>query len=154
MVVSGAAVVGLASCVGVLKHDPMTPDRFGAERALEAARRSSYIEDRERHRVATERRLAEMFGDTAGPLTSARPAEESWGLRGCLKSGQVFALTDIDIRDDSVCGKSGDATRCIPYSQMSAIGLPRDATVVGYFPVMQDLACEALDASSPPSDVR
>ena len=37
---------------------------------------------------------------------------------------------------------------------MSAIASPRDATVIGYFPVVQDLVCHAVDDKSPSSDVR
>jgi hypothetical protein len=153
-IVASAAAMGLGSCVGILRHDPLVPDRLGAERALEAARRSSFIQGRESLRVDTQERIATLPSGISGPLTPARPTEEAWGVRGCLKSGQVFALTDVDIRDDAICGSTGGATRCIAYSQMSAIALPRDATVIGYFPVMQDLVCHAVEDKSPSPDVR
>lgn len=153
-IIASAAAMGLGSCVGILRYDPLVPDRLGAERALEAARRSSFIQGRERLRVVTQQRIATMPGGIVGPLTPARPTEKSWGVRGCLKSGQVFALTDIDIRDDAICGNTGSATRCIAYSQMSAIASPRDATVIGYFPVVQELVCHAVDDKSPSSDIR
>jgi len=138
--------------VGILRHDPLVPDRLGAERASEAARRASFVQGRERLRVVTQERIATLPSGIIGPLTPARPTEKSWGVRG-LKSGQVFALTDIDIRDDAICGNTQGATRCIAYSQMSAIASPRDATVVGYVPVM-NLVCHAVDHESPSSDVR
>jgi hypothetical protein len=153
-IVATVAAMGLGSCVGILQHDPLVPDRLGAERALEAARRSSFIQGRESLRVVTQERIATLPGGIIGSLTPARPTEESWGVRGCLKSGQVFALTDIDIRDDAICGDTGGATRCIAYSRMSAIASPRDTTVIGYFPVIQDLVCHAVDGKSPSSDVR
>lgn len=146
--------MGLASCVGILEHDPLVPDRLGAERALEAARRSSYIRARESLRVDTQERIASLPGGIMGPLIPARPAEEAWGVRGCLKSGQAFSLTDVEIKDDAICGDAGDATRCIAYSQMSAIASPRDATVIGYFPIMQDLTCDTGDDTLGSSDAR
>jgi hypothetical protein len=153
-VVAGVAAASLAGCVGILKNDPVVPDRPGAERALQAAQRSSFIQDRERLWVDTQQRIAALPGGITGPLTPMRQAEESWGVRGCLKSGQVFALTNIDIRDDAICGETGGATRCIAYSQMSAIGVPRDATVIGYVPIMQDLVCDVVADTAPSPDGR
>ena len=146
--------LGLASCVGVLQHDALVANRAGAESALEAARRSIYIRAREDLRADTQRQIASLPGGIVGPLSPARPVEEAWGIRGCLKSGQAFALTHVEVRDDAICGQTGNGTRCLAYSEMSAIASPRDETVVGYYPVMHELACERMDVSPALQSVR
>lgn len=137
------SALGLAGCVGILRHDPVPPTKVGADAAMEAARQSKYIRDREQLRVDTQSAIAQMPGGIVGPLTPARPTEVAWGLQGCLASGEGFSLTDVEIREDGVCGKSGEVARCIPYSEMSAIASPRDATVIGYYPIMERLDCNS-----------
>ena len=135
----------LAGCVRTLQYDLLSPDRAGAEAALAAAEQSVYLREREELRVATETALREPFirGGLSGPSEPVRSAESWWGLSGCLRSGGAFRLSEVEVGDHGVCGQDGGERRCIAYAEMRAIGAPRDAVEVGYYPVVRILPCAA-----------
>lgn len=125
-VVAILALAGLGGCVETVKFSTLAPNAASAHQALAA-------EGALRHPMT--RSSAEISPEMAQRLSF------------CV-AGQNVELYAARVTDDGVCGSvlsSGGAMtgdeRCWRFDELTAIGKPRDATTIGYYPVRSYLKC-------------
>jgi len=123
-----ALALALAGCVDTVKFSSLAPTPDNVARAL-----------------AAEQAL------THTPTVSRRRSGDGDWLSVCLASGgHSVELSNARIEDGKVCGIPYDPSAthagvdvqvCYALEELQSVGLPRDATTIGYYPVRGWLKC-------------
>lgn len=123
--------VPLSACVPSVSYTASSPDSVSAHMAL-----------------AAERSLAH------GQARISRQIDPDFTeLSFCSADGARVVIQSVRITDAGVCGREmlsevaqsaeQRSERCWEFEEISAIGQPRDTTIVGYYPVRGHLRCPA-----------
>lgn len=124
--------LAVSACVPTVSYTSSTPDSISAHKALAAERSLTHGQAR------TSRRIDPNYTE----------------MSFCSAEGARVVIHSVRVTETGVCGKEmvlstaalsteQKPERCWGFGEISTIGQPRDATVVGYYPVRGYLRCPA-----------
>lgn len=121
-IIGALAVTALAGCVNVVKYSPLAPTSENIRSSV-----------------------------AAGALIRS-PGPGRGTIQLCLGDGSARLVRNAEVSRDQVCWRyqqsnadfrqsSKTVVECTPLTEVVAVGRPRDARVVGYYPVSVPMRC-------------